>query len=179
MSHSPNKIFLIGPMGAGKTTVGRRLARDLGLQFMDSDQEIEASTGVDIGFIFEKEGESGFREREKRTLTQLTGRDGVVLATGGGAVLDPENRALLAARGFVVYLYASVNQQLTRTERTDNRPLLTGGSRRRTLEQLFAQRDPLYREIADLVIETDHQHLRSIVREIRRALAQRRAETGS
>ena len=159
-------IFLIGPMGAGKTTVGRRLAAARGMDFADSDQEVEARTGVNIAFIFEKEGEAGFRRRERQAIADLTQRAALVLATGGGAVLDPENRQCLAARGFVVYLHASIEQQLARTERTDTRPLLQGGNRRETLEKLFLTRDPLYREIADLVLPTDGRNARTLAREI-------------
>lgn len=159
-------IFLIGPMGAGKTTVGRRLASARGMEFADSDQEVEARTGVNIAFIFEKEGEAGFRKRERQAIAELTQRSALVLATGGGAILDPENRQCLAARGFVVYLHASIEQQLARTERTDTRPLLQGGNRRETLERLFSTRDPLYREIADLVLHTDGRNARTLAREI-------------
>lgn len=159
-------IFLVGPMGAGKTTVGRRLAAARGMDFADSDQEVEARTGVNIAFIFEKEGETGFRRRERQAIAELTQRAGLVLATGGGAILDPDNRHCLAARGFVVYLHASIEQQLARTERTDTRPLLQGGNRRETLERLFTTRDPLYREIADLVLHTDGRNARTLAREI-------------
>lgn len=161
-----SSIFLIGPMGAGKTTVGRRLAQARGMEFADSDQEVEARTGVNIAFIFEKEGEAGFRRRERQAIAELTQRPGLVLATGGGAVLDPQNRQNLGARGFVVYLHASIEQQLARTERTDTRPLLQGGNRRETLEKLFLNRDPLYREIADLVLPTDGRNARTLAREI-------------
>jgi shikimate kinase len=170
MSKSTN-IFLIGPMGAGKTTVGRRLAEARGMEFVDSDQEVEARTGVDIAFIFEKEGEAGFRRRERQAICELTQRQGLVLATGGGAVLDPDNRQWLAARGFVVYLHATIEQQLARTERTDTRPLLQRGNRRETLERLFLNRDPLYREIADLVLHTDGRNARALAREIEDRLA--------
>lgn len=170
MSRSGN-IFLIGPMGAGKTTVGRRLADTRGMDFVDSDHEVEARTGVDIAFIFEKEGEEGFRRRERAAIGDVTHRQNLVLATGGGAILDPDNRQWLSARGFVVYLYASVEQQLSRTERTDNRPLLQVGDRRATLERLFSIRDPLYREIADLVIATDGRNARVLAREIEDHLA--------
>ena len=170
MSKSTN-IFLIGPMGAGKTTVGRRLADARGMEFVDSDQEVEARTGVDIAFIFEKEGEAGFRRRERQAICELTQRHGLVLATGGGAVMDPDNRQWLSARGFVVYLHASIEQQLARTERTDSRPLLQGGNRRETLERLFLIRDPLYREIADLVLHTDGRNARALAREIEDRLA--------
>jgi len=165
MAKSGN-IFLIGPMGAGKTTVGRRLAEARGMDFVDSDQEVEARTGVNIAFIFEKEGEAGFRRRERQAIGELTQRQCMVLATGGGAVLDADNRQWLAGRGFVVYLHASIEQQMARTERTDTRPLLQGGNRRETLEQLFSTRDPLYREIADLVLHTDGRNARTLAREI-------------
>lgn len=160
-------IFLVGPMGAGKSTVGKRLADMRGMEFVDSDIEIEARTGVDIPFIFEKEGEVGFRRRERAVIADLTQRSGIVLATGGGAILDPDSRQWLAARGFVVYLYAGLEQQVHRTARADNRPLLqTGEDRREILRRLFEMRDPLYREIADLVISTDGRNARILVKEI-------------
>lgn len=162
-----HNIFLIGPMGAGKTTVGKRLSESRGMEFVDSDQEIEVRTGVDIAFIFEKEGEDGFRKREKQVLAELTARSNIVLATGGGSVLDADTRQNLSARGFVVYLHASVEQQMHRTARTDNRPLLQKThDRREVLERLFNQRDPLYREIADLVLATDGRNARVLAREI-------------
>src|ERR1044071_8656931 len=126
-------------MGAGKTTVGKRLAEQRGMEFVDSDHEIEARCGVDISFIFEKEGEAGFRRREKQVIAELTPRSNIVLATGGGAVLDAENRQNLAARGFVVYLHATVNQQMLRTARCENRPLLQAPNRREVLEKLLEQ----------------------------------------
>ena len=162
-----SNIFLIGPMGAGKTTVGKRLAETRGLEFIDSDTEIEERTGVDIPLIFEKEGESGFRKRERLVIADLTQRSGIVLATGGGAVIDPDSRQWLSARGFVVYLHASVDQQQHRTSRNDTRPLLQNvPDRREVLQQLFEARDPLYREIADLVISTDGRNARVLAREI-------------
>lgn len=167
-----SNIFLVGPMGAGKTTVGKRLAESRGMEFVDSDHEIEARTGVDVAFIFEKEGETGFRKREKLVIAELSARANMVLATGGGTVLDPDNRHALSARGFVVYLHASVDQQLNRTSRTENRPLLQGvEDRRELLEQLFAIRDPLYREIADLVLATDGRNAKILAREIEDHLA--------
>lgn len=166
-----SNIFLVGPMGAGKTTVGRRLAEARGLEFIDSDHEVEARTGVDIAYIFEKEGEAGFRRREAAAIAELTRRQGLVLATGGGAVLDADSRKALAAQGFVVYLHASIDQQQARTDRSDNRPLLQGGNRRETLERLFLIRDPLYREIADLVLHTDGRNARALAREIEEHLA--------
>ncbi len=162
----PNNIFLVGPMGAGKSAVGRQLARKLHLSFMDSDDEIEARTGVDIPFIFEKEGEAGFRKREAAAIDDLTRLDGVVLATGGGAVVNAESRNRLAGRGFVIYLYTSVDQQVARTSKGRERPLLENGDRRKILEDLLAERDPLYREIADLVVETDGRRVHSVAREI-------------
>ncbi len=165
MKH-PQNLFLIGPMGAGKSAVGRQLARMLHLTFMDSDDEIEARTGVDIPFVFEKEGEEGFRKREAKVIDDLTQKDGIVLATGGGAVMDPQNRNHLGARGFVVYLYTTVDQQLARTRRGRERPLLENGDRRRILEDLMAARDELYREVADLIVETDGRKVKAVANEI-------------
>lgn len=160
------RIFLVGPMGAGKTTVGRRLAQALERDFIDSDQQIEQRAGANIPLIFTLEGESGFRAREKAVLAELTKRPTIVLATGGGAVLDPENRRYLIGRGFVVYLHASVKTQLCRTRNDQNRPLLQTADPRARLEALFANRDPLYRDVADLVIVSDNQPLRAIVNTI-------------
>jgi len=165
MKH-PKNIFLVGPMGAGKSAVGRQLARTLHLSFMDSDDEIESRTGVDIPFIFEKEGEAGFRKREIAAIDDLTKIDGVVLATGGGAIVDPESRSRLGGRGFVVYLYTSVDQQVARTSKGRARPMLENGDRREILESLLLERDPLYREIADLVVETDGRKVHSVASEI-------------
>ena len=162
----PTKIFLVGPMGAGKSAVGRQLARNLHLTFVDSDDEIEARTGVDVPFIFEKEGEEGFRKRESSVIDDLTRKDNTVLATGGGAVMRPENRNHLGARGFVVYLYTSVDQQVARTRKGRDRPLLGRGDPRQILEDLLLVRDPLYREIADLVVETDGRKVKSVADEI-------------
>ncbi|MGI9234367.1 MAG: shikimate kinase AroK [Woeseiaceae bacterium] len=165
MKH-PKNIFLVGPMGAGKSAVGRQLARSLHLAFMDSDEEIESRTGVDIPFIFEKEGEAGFRKREAAAIDDLTRVDGVVLATGGGAIADPESRSRLGGRGFVVYLYTTVDQQFARTNRGRERPMLENGDRREILETLLKERDPLYREIADLVVDTDGRKVHSVAKEI-------------
>ena len=162
----PGNIFLVGPMGAGKSAVGKQLARMLHLDFVDSDDEIEMRTGVDIPFIFEKEGEDGFRVREARVIEEVSRRDGIVLATGGGAVINDDSRNHLGARGFVVYLYTSVDQQVARTARGRDRPLLENGDRRATLETLLEARDPLYREIADLVIDTDNRRVKSVANEI-------------
>lgn len=164
-------LFLVGPMGAGKSAVGRQLARLLHLEFLDSDAEIEARTGVDIPFIFEKEGESGFRKREVKVIDELSQRDGIVLATGGGAIVDPDNRSRLGARGYVVYLYTSVEQQLSRTQRGRERPLLGQGDPREVLEALLSVRDPLYREVADLVVNTDGRRVQTVAREIHEAVS--------
>ena len=157
-------------MGAGKSAVGRQLARMLHMDFMDSDDEIETRTGVDSPFIFEKEGEAGFRTREAKVIDDLSARQGVVLATGGGAILDPENRSRLGARGYVIYLHTSVAQQLDRTSRGRNRPLLEDDDPRGVLEALMEVRDPLYWEIADMVVETDGRRVREVADEIRDAL---------
>ena len=162
----PQNLFLIGPMGAGKSAVGRQLARLLHLDFVDSDEEIERRTGVDIPFIFEKEGEEGFRKREAQAIEDLSKRDGIVLATGGGAVIDPQNRNHLGARGFVVYLHTSVDQQLSRTRKGRDRPLLASDDPRAVLENLMSQREPLYREIADLTVETDGRKVNAVANEI-------------
>ena len=164
----PGSFFLIGPMGAGKSTIGRQLARALGMTFIDSDREIEARTGVDIPLIFELEGESGFRKREQDVINELSATPGIVLATGGGAVLDALNRRNLASRGTVIYLQTSVDQQLQRTAHDRNRPLLQTDNPREKLQQLLDQRDPLYRDIADLVIETDGCKVRDVVQKITR-----------
>lgn len=162
----PQNVFLIGPMGAGKSAVGRQLARMLHLSFMDSDDEIESRTGVDIPFIFEKEGEEGFRKREAKVIDDLSKIDGVVLATGGGAVVDLQNRSHLGGRGFVVYLYTTVEQQLARTQRGRERPLLENGDRKKILDDLMDERETLYREIADLIVETDGRKVKAVANEI-------------
>lgn len=167
---TPKNLFLVGPMGAGKSAVGRQLAKLLHLEFIDSDDEIEARTGVDIPFIFEKEGEAGFRLREAKVIDELSQRQGIVLATGGGAIVDPDSRSRLGGRGYVVYLYTSVHQQLERTQRGRERPMLANGDRGEVLEQLMAARDPLYREIADLVVDTDGRRVQTVARQIHEAL---------
>ena len=167
----PTNVFLIGPMGSGKSAVGRQLARLLHLTFKDSDEEIESRTGVDIPFIFEKEGEDGFRRREIKVIDDLSDIDGVVLATGGGAILAADNRNRLGARGFVVYLKTGVEQQLARTSRGRQRPLLEGGDRRAVLEGLMTDREPLYYEIADLTVETDGRKVNAVANEILEAIS--------
>ena len=162
----PRNVFLVGPMGAGKSAVGRQLARMLHVGFVDSDEEIENRTGVDVPFIFEKEGEEGFRRREAKVIEDLSALDGIVLATGGGAIIDAQSRSHLGARGFVVYLKTSVDQQLARTRRGRERPLLANEDPRAVLEKLLAEREPLYLEIADLTVDTDGRKVKAVADEI-------------
>lgn len=164
----PSRIFLVGPMGAGKTTIGRQLAQSLGLEFEDTDQEIQRRTGVDIPTIFEYEGEDGFRRREIKAIADMVEQDNVVLATGGGAVTQPENRRLLAARGYVIYLSCSPEQQFERTYKDKNRPLLQIEDPLEMLKALNAERDPEYREIADLVVSTEGRSAQSVVKDVMR-----------
>lgn len=159
-------IILIGPMGAGKTTIGKQLAKQLNMEFIDSDREIEKHTGASINLIFEIEGESGFRERETRMLKQLSQRDNIVLATGGGAILAEENRKLLRRNGTVVYLHTSVDTQLQRTRNNRNRPLLNTDDRRGRLEELMKVREPIYRREADLIINADRRSAVRVAKEI-------------
>lgn len=157
-------------MGAGKTTVGRHLAASLGFQFEDSDHEIQRRTGVDIPTIFEYEGEQGFRTRERKVVDDLTQREALVLATGGGVILDPANRRHLSSRGLVVYLYCSAEQQYERTAKDRNRPLLQIEDPYFRLVELMELRDPLYRETADLIVSTEKRSAASVCREIMRKL---------
>lgn len=159
-------IFLVGPMGAGKTTIGKQLARSLGRPFFDSDQEIRKRTGADIPLIFELEGEAGFRQREKAMIDELTQKESIILGTGGGAVLDAENRQHLASRGFVIYLSAPLQLLLNRTAHDKSRPLLQTENPRQRLEEILKERDPLYREVADYVITTDNRPARTVVKAI-------------
>jgi len=174
-----HSIFLIGPMGSGKTAVGKSLARLLDLPFYDSDHEIERRSGADIPLIFEREGESGFRRREHDVIEELTQQPKIVLATGGGAVLDSNNRNVLARRGWVVYLETSVAQQAERAGRTRHRPLLRGADPSVRLQELMRIREPLYLEIADLRVATDRQRVHTvaewIAREYKIGLGQRAA----
>lgn len=159
------RIFLVGPMGAGKSTIGRHLAELLGVAFHDTDSEIAQRTGADIPLIFEIEGEAGFRRRESAVLAELTGRDSLVLATGGGAVLAEENRGYLR-RGIVVYLQASIETLLARTQRDRSRPLLQNGDRRAKFEQILREREALYRATADMVVGTDQRSPQAVAQEI-------------
>jgi shikimate kinase len=170
---SKSNIFLIGPMGSGKTAVGKALAKALHLTFVDSDAEIEHRTGVDIAYIFDKEGEAGFRQRERDVIADLTLRDDIVLATGGGAVLEADNRRNLAERGCVVYLETSVAQQLERTRHGKHRPLLVTEDPRAKLQDLLQVREPLYREIADIAVRTDARRVQLLADEVIRLLEQR------
>lgn len=164
-------VFLVGPMGSGKTAVGRRLASVLSLPFIDTDAEIEARTGVDIPLIFEKEGEAGFRERETEVIDELTRSGPCVLSTGGGAILAPVNRERLRDRGIVVYLRTSVAVQASRVRSGRNRPLLAGVDPAVKLAQLMETRAPLYESCAHLVVATDNRRVRSVADEIVRRLA--------
>lgn len=163
--------ILVGPMGAGKSTIGRLLAKELGLPFKDSDKEIEERTGASIPLIFDVEGEAGFRDREQAVIAELCGQQGLVLATGGGAVLRAENRQAMRQGAVVIYLHASVEHQLARTARDRNRPLLQTENPEQVLTALLALRDPLYREIATLIIETDTRPPRMVVQEIMQFLS--------
>ena len=160
-------IFLIGPMGAGKSTIGRQLAQMLGMEFMDSDSVIEERAGADIDWIFDVEGEVGFRKREERIINELTQGQGVVLSTGGGSILSKENRNVLSARGIVIYLETTVDKQFERTQRDKKRPLLQDAENpRQVLEDLAKIRNPLYEEIADITLPTDEQNAKVMVNQI-------------
>ena len=160
-------IFLVGPMGAGKSTIGRQLAQQLNMDFVDSDAVIEERAGADISWIFDLEGEEGFRKREERIINELTQLQGVVLSTGGGAVMSKENRNYLSARGIVIYLETSVDKQYQRTQRDKKRPLLQGTDNpRQVLEDLAKVRNPLYEEIADITLPTDEQNAKVMVNQI-------------
>ena len=162
----PNRIFLIGPMGAGKTTIGKQLAQSLGMVFCDSDQEIQRRTGVDIPTIFEYEGEAGFRQREEQAIDELTQVEQQVLATGGGAVTREKNRQHLSARGIVFFLDCSAEQQYERTYRDRSRPLLQTEKPLERLRELMKAREPLYRSTADYVVSTESRNASTVVTEI-------------
>lgn len=159
-------VFLVGPMGAGKTTIGRLLAKQLGRTFVDSDWYIESQTGADIAWIFAKEGEAGFRERETRAIDELSQKKQIVLATGGGAVMSAENREFLKQRGIVVYLNAPVDVQMARTAKDKSRPLLQQPNPRRILQDLYSTRDPLYRQVAHIIMPTGHTYPRHMVNQL-------------
>lgn|SRR5689334_12419596 len=172
MNPAPN-LFFIGPMGAGKSTIGRRTAELLGLPFFDLDHEVEEHSGASIPLIFDVEGEAGFRRRESAALADLAARTGIALATGGGAILAEENRRCLRERGFVVFLETTIDEQLARLARDRKRPLLAAPDRRERLEHLAAIRDPLYREIADLTLPAGHS---GSTAQVARRLAHKLAE---
>lgn len=161
-----SSLFLIGPMGSGKTSVGRQLSRKLNLDFYDVDREIEARCGVDIPTIFEFEGEEGFRERESTILEELTERDGIVLATGGGSVLRPENRTLLKDRGYVILLSVDLKEQLRRISLNSNRPLLNTDDPARRLKEIMVERDPIYKSLADVEISTNSSKMQNVISRI-------------
>ena len=162
----PSNIFLIGPMGAGKSTIGRRLAAAVDKVFVDADHALEDRTGVEIPLIFELEGEAGFRKRESDLLAQLVTREGIVLATGGGVVLSAHNQAHLAEHGFVVYLDAPIDLLVARVARDRHRPLMQTADPKATMQEIMRIRDPLYRESADIVVRSTHRSSRFVVKEI-------------
>ena len=166
-----DNIFLVGPMGVGKTTIGRQLAKLLDYEFIDSDHEIEAKTGASIAWIFDVEGEAGFRTREQAMIDELTQRPGIVLATGGGAVIKPENRSALKERGLSVYLKADVDELLKRTTHDKNRPLLQTDNPREKLTELLSEREPWYLEVADLVFDTQRKNSASSASVLQKLLA--------
>lgn len=159
-------IFLIGPMGAGKSTIGRTLAKELKLQFYDSDEVIQERAGADLSWIFDIEGEAGFRRREQKVIDELTQKNNIVLATGGGVILTPENRNALAARGTVIYLKTSLQQQYERTKRDTKRPLLRTDNLERQLGLLQDERGPLYSELADVSFDTDKLSVKAVANNI-------------
>lgn len=166
IEYDERNVYLVGLMGAGKTTIGKALARRLAYGFVDSDHEIESRTGVSLPTIFEIEGEEGFRKREVKVIDDLTQRQGIVLATGGGAVIARENRNALAGRGAVVFLQTSIEQQVERTRRDKRRPLLQNDDPKTTLEDLARARETLYLEIADFVVSTDRGSVKAVAKDI-------------
>ena len=170
MINQKGNIILIGPMGSGKTSTGRMLAKEMGYAFADTDEEVTKRTGVSIAYIFDVEGEEGFRKRECLALKECLNDNNTVLSTGGGIVLSKENRDLLQDRGTVVYLQTSIRFQVKRTASTNNRPLLQNKDPEETLEKLMLTRTPLYEEIADIIIMTDNKSLQEMSKEIQRAI---------
>ena len=167
---SSSNVFLVGPMGAGKSTIGRLLAAELRLDFNDTDKAIEDRSGVDIPWIFDMEGEEGFRDREAAVLDELSQLDKVLLASGGGIIQNPENRRVLSSRGRVVYLMTSIDEQVRRTARDKKRPLLNSDDPRKVLTDLMESRHPLYDEIADYIIDTDGRSPKSVAQELAKTL---------
>ncbi|QJC34221.1 shikimate kinase AroK [Enterobacteriaceae endosymbiont of Donacia cinerea] len=161
-------IFLIGPMGAGKSTIGRHLSNLLKMDFFDSDQEIENRTGADINWVFDVEGEKGFRKREKKIIDEITKKQGIILATGGGSIQSKETRKFLSSRGIVVYLQTTIEKQLNRTKRDKKRPLLKNKNKsaKEILEELAKKRNRLYNEIADIIIKTDEQSAKVVANQL-------------
>ncbi|QJC30075.1 shikimate kinase AroK [Enterobacteriaceae endosymbiont of Plateumaris sericea] len=161
-------IFLIGPMGAGKSTIGRQLANQLNMEFFDSDEEIERRTGADINWVFDVEGEAGFRKREKKIINEITIKKGIILATGGGSIISKETRKYLSSRGIVVYLKTTIEKQLIRTQRDKKRPLLKNKDKPviEILQNLAKKRNPLYKEIADIIIKTDKQNAKIVANQL-------------
>lgn len=176
MPNMTGNIFLVGLMGAGKTTVGKLLAKHLHKTFVDSDHEIEKRTGVHIPLIFELEGEAGFRAREAAMIAELTAMTDIVLATGGGAVLEPQNRDNLRRNGTVVYLHAKVRDLWQRTRHDKSRPLLQTADPQAKLNELFLQRDPLYRDVADIIIDTGDQSAHALVHQLEEIIKQRQCK---
>ena len=170
MINQKGNIILIGPMGSGKTSTGKMLAKEMGYVFLDTDEEVTKRTGVSIAYIFDVEGEEGFRKRECLVLKECLNGNNTVVSTGGGIVLSKENRELLQVRGMVVYLQTSIRTQVKRTASTNNRPLLQNKDPEETLEKLMLTRAPLYEEIADITITTDNKSLQEMSKEIQRAI---------
>jgi len=171
------RLFIVGPMGVGKTTVGKLLASELGLRFLDSDREIERRTGTNISWIFDVEGEKGFRDREEQVLEDLTNETNVLIATGGGAVLRERNRENLKVRGLVIYLNADLTLLVKRTKDETKRPLLKGKSAKKVLEKILRERGSLYKEVSDLEVKVTEKSIKNTVAEILKTL-QEEAEFG-
>ena len=161
-----HRVFLVGPMGAGKTTIGKYLAKQLNLQFADTDTEIETRTGADIPWIFDVEGEQGFRDRETNALNELLSENNRVIATGGGSVLRRQNQQLLKQKGYIVFLDTTVNQQMQRLQRDKKRPLLQTETPRERLDSLLLERRPIYLDLADLAVKTDKRMARRLAADI-------------
>lgn len=176
MNKSSGNVYLVGPMGSGKTSIGRRLAAGLNLEFLDCDHELEAATGASVNLIFDVEGEQGFRERETRMLSDLTGRQGVLVATGGGAVTRRVNREMLSGTGLVIYLQTSVSQQLNRLKRDRSRPLLQTEDRKEKLTCLAEERNPLYEAVADIVFPAHNRSLDRAARELIKVVREHRKQ---